>query len=413
MTDLRWWLNKPTGDISNASTVSTSSSGKDLLDFFGTVSTPSGQYVTPTTAMQLSAVYRCISIIGGSVAQVTVRHNEVDSTGLTKDLGQTPLWYWLNEQPDPLWTATSAWEFTYLAVATRGDMCWRILRGRRAEPVGFEIMHPDRTGWQRKNGRLVYAYSDPESGSITGLDQDDVLHFAGFGFNGVCSPSVISTAAKNSIGNELAASEHTGRAMREGGLPRVAITMANRMQAGQKEEFRESYDQTYGAGATKRYPLVLDNGGTVKELSLSPVDLQLLQTRQFNRQEICSSFGVPPILIGDNEKTTSWGTGIEQIYLGFVRNTLQVIATRWEEELNRKLFRRAGQSVKFDFSDLLRGDMKALAEFYSKALGGPGAQGWMHVDEVRRAFNLSPSGLDKILVAGGPAKPQTELALSE
>ena len=49
---------------------------------------------------------------------------------------------------------------------------------------------------------------------------------------------------------------------------------------------------------------------------------------------------------GDNEKTTSWGTGIEQITIGFVRYTLKPHLVRWEEELNRKLFptRRAVRS---------------------------------------------------------------------
>jgi HK97 family phage portal protein len=118
-------------------------------------------------------------------------------------------------------------------------------------------------------------------------------------------------------------------------------------------------------------------------------DAQLIETRKYEKADICTAFGVPPIMIGDNEKTTSWGTGIEQITIGFVRYTLKPHLVRWEEELNRKLFLKAGQFVEFDVNGLLRGDTKAQADYYKAALGGPGSgPGWMSVNEVRRLENL-------------------------
>ena len=96
-------------------------------------------------------------------------------------------------------------------------------------------------------------------------------------------------------------------------------------------------------------------------------------------------------MIGENEKTSSWGTGVEQITLGFVRFTLAPMLCRWEEELNRKLFRRAGQFVEFSLAALLRGDSKAKAEAFRSAIGGPGTgDGWMSVNEIRKLENLPP-----------------------
>ena len=90
-----------------------------------------------------------------------------------------------------------------------------------------------------------------------------------------------------------------------------------------------------------------------------------------SKEDICQAFGVPPVLIGENEKVSSWGTGVEQITLGFVRFTLAPMLRRWEEELNRKLFRRAGQFVAFNFDALLRGDSKAKAEAYRAGWAAP------------------------------------------
>jgi hypothetical protein len=117
----------------------------------------------------------------------------------------------------------------------------------------------------------------------------------------------------------------------------------------------------------------------------------LLASRRFEREDMCQACGVPPVLIGENEKTSSWGTGVEQITLGFVKFTVSPHLVRWGQELNRKLFRRAGMFVEFDLDALLRGDSKAQAEAFRAALGGPGTgDGWMSVNEVRRLKNLPP-----------------------
>ncbi|MNW07784.1 hypothetical protein D3C71_2044540 [compost metagenome] len=58
----------------------------------------------------------------------------------------------------------------------------------------------------------------------------------------------------------------------------------------------------------------------------------------------------------------------------------------------------------------MAGDSKAQAEYFAKALGGPGAQGWMSVDEVRRVKNLQPLGgeFDRPTRAGEQAQPEPE-----
>jgi hypothetical protein len=158
---------------------------------------------------------------------------------------------------------------------------------------------------------------------------------------------------------------------------------------------------------------VLTEGGEATPLSIDPVDMEIMAMRQFEREDICHAMGVPPVLIGDNNKTSSWGTGIEQITLGFVKYTVKPHLRRWEEEMNRKLYRNAGPFLEFDLSALLKGDSKAQAEDDRAALGGPGTgDGYKTVNEIRRSRNLPPiAGGDELFKA--TAKPAASAAPAE
>jgi hypothetical protein len=158
-----------------------------------------------------------------------------------------------------------------------------------------------------------------------------------------------------------------------------------------------------------RLPLVLTEGLTHKEISLSAEDSQLLEARKFQVIDIARAFGVPPHMIGETSASTSWGSGIEAMSRGFVTYTLQPHLVRIEQELNRKLFpRNPTKIIAFDRDALIEGDSKAQAEYNRAALGGPGSgMGWMTVDEIRKSKGLAPlGGKAAELFDPNAAKPQ-------
>jgi HK97 family phage portal protein len=352
-----------------------------IRELFAPIPTSSGYPVTDYSAMLVSTVFACLSKISGAWLQLPCHHYLMSKTGDREPvMPHSPLWWMLNEQPTAAWTAASWKEWIVRCVHLRGDQITEIMRKPGAstggEVAGLFPHHPDYVNIRRYIGpdgdlRLAYDIHDPLQRTAYTLDQDDVLHFTGFGYDGRRSISVVQYAARNAIGNALAASDYSGKSIGQGAMPKIALTYPNKLNDDQKKLLRESFVATYGSGTTQQLlPLVLTEGGTATPLSISPVDMQLLESRRFEREDICQAMGVPPVMIGENEKTSSWGTGVEQITLGFVKFTLQPHLCRWEEELNRKLFRRAGQFVEFDLDALLRGDSKAQAEAVRFALGG-------------------------------------------
>ena len=360
------------------------------LGIFGPITQTFGPPVTDYTALQVGTVYSCLAKLAGAVSQLPLHEYVVGADGeRARVTPPSPLWWLLNESPANAWTAAAWKQWIVRCVKLRGDQHTEILRSRTGVPIGLKPHHPDCTQTRTVDGRLRYDVIDIETQRVYGVDQDDMLHFTGFGFDGERSMSAIKWAARSAVAAELGAAQYMGKSLVEGGMPRVAIEVPGAMNKDQQGTLRQSWLDIYGDGNGGKVPLVLANGAKANELSISPVDMELLATRRFDKATICEVLGVPPILIGDSEKTSSWGTGIEQITIGWLRFDIQPMVAGWEEELNRKLFRRAGRFLEFSTEALLRGDSKAQSEFFRSALGGPGTgDGWMTVNEVRKLKNL-------------------------
>jgi HK97 family phage portal protein len=116
----------------------------------------------------------------------------------------------------------------------------------------------------------------------------------------------------------------------------------------------------------------------------------MLESRAFSIEEVARLFGVPPHMIGHTEKSTSWGTGIEQQTIGFVQYTMRRRLKRIEQALEKYLLtprdRAEGISIEFNVEGLLRGDSKTRADFHASGL----QNGWLTINEVRRRENLPP-----------------------
>lgn len=77
---------------------------------------------------------------------------------------------------------------------------------------------------------------------------------------------------------------------------------------------------TQGVGNTGEIG-VLDNGAEFQQVPFRRSTRSSFESRQFQVAEVARIIGTPPHLIGDVSGSTSWGTGIEQQVLGWVKFT--------------------------------------------------------------------------------------------
>ena len=123
-------------------------------------------------------------------------------------------------------------------------------------------------------------------------------------------------------------------------------------------------------GDSEGKSLILEEGMTVSQLTMTAEDAQWIESRKFSRTDIAMFFGVPPHMIGDTEKSTSWGTGIDSQTQGFVAFTAEDDLTTWEETINRDLVGEGEPQIysRFNRASLVRGDIKSRWEAHVKAL---------------------------------------------
>lgn len=366
---------------------------ESVMEAFGVLPTASGTVVNAVSAMRVAAVFACVQKIAGAIATLPIHIYRTDGDIKARQ-PRDDLWFKLNEQPSSQFTAASHWEGVSIAQLLRGDGYTWIRRGmnnsiRELLPLPYGAVSPIR----QPDGSVRYYINLPDHGISTWLEPSEVLHFPGFGFDGIKSMSVISYAARAAVGNALAMDEYSGKFFANGAHPSIVITAPGRMDKEKIEKLQATFAGKYaGLDNAHRLPLVLTEGLGAKELSLSAEDAQLLEARKFQVVDIARAFGVPPHMIGETSASTSWGSGIESMSRGFVTYTLQPHLVRIEQELNRKLFPRdTGRFVQFDRDALIEGDSAAQAAYNRAALGGPGTGlGWMTLNEIRKTKGLAP-----------------------
>ncbi len=359
-----------------------------VIELFGGAQASSGYAVTEESAMRVSAVSACVQLLGGTIASLPLPIYKNTEEGREKT--KPPLYRLLNMKPCPAWTAASMMEWWIRSIAFKGDAFSRIKRDRFGIEERIVPLHPDRVRVHvTDDGDISYSFQ-PKNGAPVGIHADDMLHIPGFGYDGSKgrSKSIIQQAAFQSIGIALAVDDFSGKFFANSGMQKHLIHTDGKMDETLIEKLKNEYIRKYGGAANAGKPMVLTEGLMVKELSLSSVDAELLDSRKYQVIDIARAFCVPPFMIGANDTTTSWGSGIEQMTLGFVKFTLQAYLTKIQQEINNKFYPDGETFAEFNLLGLLKGDSEAESKSLREARGGSQGPGWMTVNEVRKVKNL-------------------------
>jgi HK97 family phage portal protein len=365
-----------------------------LVAYFGGQETDAGEHVGIDSALQVATVWACVRLIAETVATLPLflyRKSNGDSRVVAKE---HPLYRILHDAPHADYTAVEFWEGVVAGLALRGNsVAEKLYAGGRLvglEPLPWDLITVDRTD----SGRRIYRYSDPNGYRV--LDEDEVFHVRGFGNGGDEGLSPI-TIARHSIGIARAADRAASKLLKNGMRPSLILKMDQVLKEQDRQQIRENVIKPMSGVLNAGGVFLAEAGMTPHNVTISPLDAQMLETRKFHVEEICRWFRVPPFMVGHTEKSTSWGTGIEQQMIGFLTFALRPYLSRIEQAIKRSLLapvERSSLYAEFAVEGLLRADSKSRSEVYAQALGSGGHPPWMTVDEVRGLENWPAMGGD-------------------
>lgn len=344
----------------------------------------SGEAVTGTNVLGLSAVWACVNLVAGTIASLPLMVYR--TTGNDRQIATDhPLYRLLHDSPNYDQTAMDFWEFMAVGLEMRGNAYARIERQNGRVVALHPIVAANCAVRRLPDGTLRYDWS--QDGRSFVASDTEILHIRGFGGDPLGGMSTLAYA-RQSFGLALAINRAAGATFRNGLRPSGVLTFKDFLSKENRETAEIRLPEKYAGAMNAGRPMILEGGATWTQLSITPEDAQMLESRAFSVEEICRFFTVPPFMIGHNEKSSGYPTSLEQQVLTFQKFALRRRCRRIEMAVMKQLLtpadRAAGIVVEFQMEGLLRGDSASRAAFYESAL----RNGWATINEVRRKEDM-------------------------
>ncbi len=347
----------------------------------------SGEPINEGTVLSIPAVLGCLMILAGTQATLPLMVYRDAGTG--REVARDHwLYRILHDDPNADQTAVDFWEYMCVALELRGNAYAEKLRGSMGQIIGLDPIPPSIVSRSRRaDGRIEYRWT--WEGKSRRETDENVLHIRGFGGDPLGGMSTLQLGAE-AFGLARNLSRTAGAVTRNAMMPSGAWQSDARMNADQVKETEDRLAKKYQGAANAGRPLVMGHGLKWTQLTMSPEDLQMLESRSFSVEEICRLFGVPPHLIGHTAGNTQLGSSITEQTRAFEKFTLRRRLKKIEQALRKQLLTpddiANGVTIEFNMEGLLRGSPAERAAFYKSGL----ADGWLNIDQVCGFENLPP-----------------------
>lgn len=358
----------------------------------------SGASVTAESALSLTAVYRAVSLISGTIAAFPWHVFRTQPNGSINIDRRHPLYFLLHDEPHPLY---GSFKFREAMMAhlllTDGNFYAIIQRDVTNQAQALKIVDPNKV-------TVVLTTDDQLYYFITGYAEPfparDIFHVAGFGFDGIKGKRPLQIA-REAIGMGLTLQEFGQRFFANGSHIGGVIEHPAKMSPPEYTRFSESWARAYNDVQRAGRTAILEGGAKFNRIGIPPEDAQFLQTKKFSNADIARIFGIPLHMLNEMEGATF--SNIEHQGIEMVQYSFLTWCCRIEEEVQRKLVKTNERGYiynKLNMDGLLRGDNASRAAYLStmansgiytideaRAYEGKNARGGV-ADEIRVPLNM-------------------------
>lgn len=356
-----------------------------LIESLG-ASTYSGESVTVERSLTIPAVLNGFTILMEDTSSLPfILYRRLDRGKLRAV--ESPYYSLMHDQPNREMTSMVFREIMMGHLLGWGNFYGQLLWNSKGVVEEIYPLKPNQMEVGRLKGERVYLYR-ADNGNPISFRQDQILHIPAFGFDGMRGYSRISLA-RNAIGLAMATEKYGSKIFANDARPSVVLTHPQGLSDNARKNITESWQQHYaGAGNAAKFA-VLEEGMDLKTIGFPPDDAQFIETQKWTVQQIARVFRIPPHMLGDVERTTSWGSGIEQQEIGYLTHTLRPWMVRIEQQCNKDILLTDDRREYFYehlVDAMLRTDLQTRMQAYAVAI----TNGIYTRNEVRERENLLP-----------------------
>lgn len=342
-------------------------------------SVPGGEI---SAALQCSAVWACCRILSQSISTLPASILEPTTAGRTKALDHT-LYRVLTRQPNPLMTYSQWMQTSVLHLALYGN-AFSYPERVDGEVIALWPLLPERMRIMQTNtGQWSYRMYDGV-GKAHDFAPGELVHFRIFSLDGMIGLSPIEY---HRLAFEIdgAARLFAANLYANGGKPSGVLEYPGSLKAEQFAAIRASWQQQHGGPMKAGGIAVLDAGTKYHALTMPPEQLEFISQQRFSVEQIARIYGVPPHLIGANDKPTY--ASVEQQQIEFVQYTLLPIVTTIERTLTSALLEDP-YYMRINLAGFERSDISTRYKAYATAR----QWGFMSVNDIRTLEDMNTIG---------------------
>ena len=354
-----------------------------LLEALGATSS-SGASVTENTAATIPTVSACVGILADMIGMLPLKLYRKTPDG-RDEATDKPAHRLVSMATGSIHTPYEQRRLAMIGVGFGGNGYLRVYRDAFYEPGELQWVRPCDVRpelLKTRDGRLR-AVSHIE-GERTPLTRADLVHVQGLSTDGLIGRSPIR-ALRESIGLSLTQREQAGKLYANGARFPGYLKVPGSLKPEQLKEVSENWNAAQaGAANAGKTPVLMGGMEFTLTNGMTFADAEFLESRKFERSEIATMFRVPEVLLGNSDKASSWGTGIETLTNGFLAFSLGPWLVNWEQALNFTLVseddKAAGYYFRFTRGALLQVALEAQAKFFREMRD----IGVFSVNDVRR-----------------------------
>ena len=290
--------------------------------------------------------------------------------------------------PNPYMVKNEFLEVTFIHMMLTGDAFWAIARDKKGVPAEMWPLMPDRVTVVPDTNKFVIGYTYQVNGEQVKFAPDDIVHHKlsnPVNFHRGYSPIM---AGARTIDADAHASNWNRMTMYNRATPSGVFQTDAKLDDKVFKRLKQEIADTFGGASNHDRPAVLEQGLSFKPISMSAKDMDFLNLRNFNRDQILVMLGVPKSVLGlDESMSRSNAETSEYVFSKRNRNKMQRLTNRITEDLAIQF----GSNLVVSFTDPVPEDKQFILQETQAALGGVGYQR-INEERAKRGDDPVPGG---------------------